>query len=667
MAQQFEWAQVIDDSMANEVGALDVDQSGNVYLAGVYGADFSLPYDANIYVTKTDPAGNELWSISLGDDLIMGEMGCIGEHLIIAVQVQGDIYMNGNLVFLTSLEFYMGLIVLDQNGNFVSAQSYPQYHGQNVHMDVDDGVLAMQCRGATNQGDNVLYFDQFGQQLSAHSLDIDASILDIAYYNGKTYLVGFAGFGDSVTLDDVTIPASTFEGQNFIIAFNEDFVAQWAHADTDVNGRDNRVVAGPSAIYSYQTVTTANFEFTSRIWKFNAEGDLLLSVHPPTFTNNVTLYPDMAISDCHVLLFASNAFNNDSHELIIFDHDLNMLDEKEINGNSFPYSGQVVAYQNQIYVAHVHTDNVDFNGETEIIDLLTDAIQYPYLAKVGVGTTCGDLEVGECAIVGFEMFDLHCDTDSTYAYSFNAEFINPTDDHFDLWVNNELIGFYLISDLPLSLSGITPRNSTHDIIKICVNDNPECCFILEYERPTCLTEGECGIVDFEMFDIHCDTDSTYAYSFNAEFINPTDDHFDLWVNNELIGFYLISDLPLSLSGITPRNSTHDIIKICVNDNPECCYVLEYLRPECLTTGLSEFEQSLQIFPNPLRDVLVITSSQDMSGYQMQIYDLTGREVYRDSGLNFSRINLSALEAGLYQMVVWDDEGNKMVKGVVKED
>ena len=57
----------------------------------------------------------------------------------------------------------------------------------------------------------------------------------------------------------------------------------------------------------------------------------------------------------------------------------------------------------------------------------------------------------------------------------------------------------------------------------------------------------------------------------------------------------------------------------------------------------------------------------MSGYQMQIYDLTGREVYRDSGLNFSRINLSALEAGLYQMVVWDDEGNKMVKGVVKED
>ncbi len=375
-----------------------------------------------------------------------------------------------------------------------------------------------------------------------------------------------------MTLDDVTIPASTFEGQNFIIAFNEDFVAQWAHADTDVNGRDNRVVAGPSAIYSYQTVTTANFEFTSRIWKFNAEGDLLLSVHPPTFTNNVTLYPDMAISDCHVLLFASNAFNNDSHELIIFDHDLNMLDEKEINGNSFPYSGQVVTYQNQIYVAHVHTDNVDFNGETEIIDLLTDAIQYPYLAKVGVGTTCGDLEVGECAIVGFEMFDLHCDTDSTY-----------------------------------------------------------------------------------------------AYSFNAEFINPTDDHFDLWVNNELIGFYLISDLPLSLSGITPRNSTHDIIKICVNDNPECCYVLEYLRPECLTTGLSEFEQSLQIFPNPLRDVLVITSSQDMSGYQMQIYDLTGREVYRDSGLNFSRINLSALEAGLYQMVVWDDEGNKMVKGVVKED
>ena len=571
-AQQFQWAEWIDRPHANEVGALTLDQAGNVYMAGVYGADSFLPYDGSVYLIKTNGKGEQLWSHSLGDDLMMGEMDIVGEHIFIAVQVQGDITLDGELIFFSSLDFYMGLIILDLDGNFVSAQAYPQYHGQNVHMDVDNDILALQCRGASNLGDNVLFLNEEGTVLSNHSLNIDADILDIAYYDGRTYLVGFASFGESVSIDGVSVPASTFEGQNFIFAFNSDFIAQWAHADTDINGRDNRVVAGPSGIFSYQTVTTnPEFQFTSRMWKFNINGELLAEVEPPTFTNNISLYPDMAMSECHVLLFTKNAFNNNNHELILFDHDLNVVDEKEVIGTSAAYSGQVATHNNQIYIAHVHTDNLDFNGETEITDLLTDAILYPYLAKVGVGNDCGDLEVSDCAIE-----------------------------------------------------------------------------------------------DFEMFEIFCDTDSTYSFMFNATFIEPGNDSFDLWVNNEFIGFFPINSLPLTLDGITPRNATHDIIKICVNDNTDCCYILEYLRPECLTTGISEWEQSLEVYPNPVNELLNIRSTQDMSRYTLQVYDLTGREVFRYSGNTISRLDLSALETGLYQLLIIDGEGNRMLKGLVKE-
>ncbi len=851
-SQDFSWAHLIDFPNANEVGGLDVNSAGDVFMTGVYSSDFSLPYDGDSYLIKTDSEGSEVWTKTMGSEIIIGDLVCAGEDVVVVGHSYHVIHCDGAVLADSFDGSSLFMIKINADGTFGWLKNYPNRHGQFAHLDYDDGVIALQCSGAFNSGNHIMHFDIDGNEINDLEID-DFIINEIAYYDGKTYVTGGTSFGQALLIDNVDIPAPETESLNFVLAFDENYTAQWGHAGNSINSIDNQIVAGEAGIFSYQSILLSEtFTFTSKVWKFDFDGTLLEEVTPPVFTNAISLYPDLDLSDCHVSLFAQNDFNFDSHELIIFDHDLQVVDEKEIIGSSNLYSGQVASHESQIYVSHVHIDNLDFNDEVEIIDLLDDAIQYPYLAKVAVSETCGAVMVGDCGInnviveqhdcingefmIDFEfyaenvsdsfyvsgngmnygsfaygqtfytigsfagdgssvyeliitdsensdcstfiefgaltcpvgdcfiddlvVYDMDCITDSTYSMTFDAEIIDPGNDFIDVWINNEFWDFYEIADLPITLTGITPRESDYDIIQVCVNDNELCCTELEYMAPACIgnvycfvdniqvfdmecitdstynmtfsaivgdtenefidvwinnefwgfyeiadlpititgitandsnydiiqvcvndnefccmdieymvpdciDDGACVVENLEVFDMECDTDSTYSMTFNTDIINGPTDFIEVSVNGDYLGLFDISDLPITIEGLTPRDSEEDIIMICASELNACCFILEYERPDCLIDNIQEAEYEFLIYPNPVSETLFIQSDFSLINPSIIIYDSTGREVLNQSGMT-SQLSVSMLANGVYQLAIFQGEERVLITEIIKK-
>lgn len=175
-----------------------------------------------------------------------------------------------------------------------------------------------------------------------------------------------------------------------------------------------------------------------------------------------------------------------------------------------------------------------------------------------------------------------CTSDSTYRITIDFDHSNlHANANFNLYVrNNKKIGTYSVKDLPLVLSNFQLSGNTEDFIKICIDGYPNSCKEYEFLPPTCTTQ-ECSISNLKVEQGACTSDSTYALAINFKAENPDNAYFDVYVRNGVsIGYYKLSDLPLTIQNFKESGKEYDYIKVCINDDPDCCKVLEFLTKDC---------------------------------------------------------------------------------------
>ncbi len=187
---------------------------------------------------------------------------------------------------------------------------------------------------------------------------------------------------------------------------------------------------------------------------------------------------------------------------------------------------------------------------------------------------------GECSITNLVADVGECNDPASGTYNVTIDFQanNPDNDHFDLYsINGEFLGFYPLSSLPLTLE-FESNGGTIDGVVVCINDNPNCCADITWEPPTC-NSGECSITNLAVDVGDCNPAGTYDITIDFAANNPGNDFFDLFRNNEFVGFFELSQLPITLS-FEPSGQDVDVIRVCVNDNPDCCAEIEYVVPTC---------------------------------------------------------------------------------------
>ena len=173
-----------------------------------------------------------------------------------------------------------------------------------------------------------------------------------------------------------------------------------------------------------------------------------------------------------------------------------------------------------------------------------------------------------------------CNDDGGFFVDIEFDVQNPGTNGFTISGNGVIYGDdFEYGETFYSIGPLLGDCSTIYEFVIIDNEFPDCQDFFEFVEPICC-DGECELSSPQVYDIECENDSTYALVLDFNYANVDNAFFDVWVNNDYEGFYEFSDLPIIIEGITPRDVDEDIIQVCVNDNDECCFVIEYDNPDC---------------------------------------------------------------------------------------
>ena len=174
-----------------------------------------------------------------------------------------------------------------------------------------------------------------------------------------------------------------------------------------------------------------------------------------------------------------------------------------------------------------------------------------------------------------------CNENGLYELEINFAHQNSGNTFFDVFLrNDELVGTYRLDQLPLVLEEFAPSGNDEDFVRVCINDNPDCCRAIEFVPPDCVA-ATCKIFDLTEEVSECNDDGSYSLSIDFQTQNPGNEFFDLFIrNDEFIGFFSLADLPLNIENFIPSGNDYDFIKVCINDNPDCCQAIEFVPAEC---------------------------------------------------------------------------------------
>ena len=209
----------------------------------------------------------------------------------------------------------------------------------------------------------------------------------------------------------------------------------------------------------------------------------------------------------------------------------------------------------------------------------------------GAGACCADIEfqVPGCLLNSpCEIYDLtvtpgDCDPNApTYPLTFDFEVDNPGNALFEVWVNGIYFGAHPLTALPFTIPNAPSNGNAGDIIKVCINDHPNCCKILEYPGPNCNGGGgNCEIFDVVLDPGDCNpATNSYQLHLNFQVANPGNDFFEVWGNGVYLGLFPLANLPLVIPNFPSNGGAIDVIKICINDHPDCCKTIEFQGANC---------------------------------------------------------------------------------------
>lgn len=189
----------------------------------------------------------------------------------------------------------------------------------------------------------------------------------------------------------------------------------------------------------------------------------------------------------------------------------------------------------------------------------------------------------ECSITDISVDLVECDFEEMNLV-IDFEFEGTTNAQFDVFSREGLFGTFNHTDLPLTLSNFPNTGNQFEFIKICDNDNDDCCHEVEFDLGECW-EGfeECTIENVSIEQLECSGDEM-SFVLNFDHSGTTNEFFDVFSRDGFFNFFSFSDLPLTITGFPNTGNEFEFIRICENDNNDCCVEFEWDLSDCFNDG-----------------------------------------------------------------------------------
>jgi hypothetical protein len=253
-------------------------------------------------------------------------------------------------------------------------------------------------------------------------------------------------------------------------------------------------------------------------------------------------------------------------------------------------------------------------------------------------------------------YEYSCDTDSTYEFILTpiTSFPDQMSPEGSLYVNidGQIFEFEYEIGNAYTISGVQLFGNTvyHEVLYFFLEVNCGVS-VLFLASPDC--EELCSVDSVEVADFICTSDSTYNMVVDANFmVSQEISEFvsvRVSVNDEVLGFYSLDSIPITLEDISVSNDGVSTIELCVlGAVGDCCIDLEYSGPECVSVGVSESNVTSEvlIYPNPVADIIQLESIEG----ELFIYDASGRQVMHKKQPGH-QVDVGLLHSGIYYLAV----------------
>ncbi len=184
---------------------------------------------------------------------------------------------------------------------------------------------------------------------------------------------------------------------------------------------------------------------------------------------------------------------------------------------------------------------------------------------------CGD----PCEITDLIVNPTDCNADGQFFVNLEFDYQNNGSDSFSVIGNGSNYGNFNYTDLPIQLGPFDGDGST--VLEFLVSDlvATDCQLETGLDSPLC--NQDCSITDVGINWEGCNLDGTSNLFLNFNYQNPNNDLFDVFFQGENIGTYELDQLPITIHNFPNinHNQGFDVLKICINDNPNCCVEMDF--------------------------------------------------------------------------------------------
>ena len=144
----------------------------------------------------------------------------------------------------------------------------------------------------------------------------------------------------------------------------------------------------------------------------------------------------------------------------------------------------------------------------------------------------------------------------------------------------------------------------------------------------------------------------------------TNSFFDVFDRTKNIGFFRFDSLPLIINNFKQSGRDFDFIKICENDNPGCCSVIEFRTIDCVSNDPSKFSIKRLIVNNSSGTVGLFSEQLIPADLKLELFNLESKQIpiiQLESGPHEILISTENLSTNVYFIRIKDSTDSKTYK------
>ncbi len=274
--------------------------------------------------------------------------------------------------------------------------------------------------------------------------------------------------------------------------------------------------------------------------------------------------------------------------------------------------------------------------EYDIIEICLNDVPECCLVYEFMGLDCMDM--GDCIIAEVIAEAYECEEgNNLILVDIAFDYEGMVGDSFEIRGNGMSYGYFMYGEEYYTIGPIEADCETLYEFIIIDGSMESCSGEYGFEEPLCCEE-DCVLYDISIDPLECDGEGTYSLVLDFEYEGTTNTYFEVWGSDEYLGQYEFSDLPLTIENFPERDVEYDIIKICENDNPDCCLIHEFMGLDCSGSATYDISKSYLIYQ--VGETFVISENYE----ELLLFDLSGKQVLIGNG---GHINASGLVSGVY--------------------